>query len=203
MAQFVTGAAKHFAGKRFEEFAGRFEPQDPYYEYYMENGQKKRRRRQVPPGLTKQEEKILRKIKRRAHYLDKGFRVCGLRFGWTFLIGLIPFVGDAVDALLSYNLIVKKAKQIDDIPKELVNRMVANNVVSAGVGMIPLVGDVILASYKTNSRNANLLEDYLRKRAERRGTSAPVSSVATGAMPAPGAHVGATSEAPAVPPRPH
>lgn len=91
--------------------------------------------------------------------------------------------------------------------------MVANNVVSAGVGMIPLVGDVILASYKTNSRNANLLEDCtysmsahqvdLRKRAERRGTSAPVSSVATGAMPAPGAHVGATSEAPAVPPRPH
>lgn len=56
----------------------------------------------------------MRKIKRRAHYLDKGFRVCGLRFGWTFLIGLIPFVGDAVDALLSYNLIVKKAKQIDE-----------------------------------------------------------------------------------------
>lgn len=50
---------------------------------------------------------------RRAHYLDKGFRICGVRFGWTFLIGLIPLAGDVTDAYLNYTLVIKKAKQID------------------------------------------------------------------------------------------
>lgn len=34
--------------------------------------------------------------------------------------------------------------------------------VSAGVGFIPIVGDIVLAVYKANSRNAKLLEEYLR-----------------------------------------
>lgn len=64
-------------------------------------------------------------------------------------------------------------------------RMLLNNLVSAGVGyvsllgecqnqptatvfgrLIPLVGDVILATFKANSRNAALLEEYLRIRGE-------------------------------------
>lgn len=69
--------------------------------------------RPMPPGLSKKEEKILLKIKKRAHHLDKGFKLCGMRFGWTFIIGLVPFAGDVVDALLSHSLIVKKAQQID------------------------------------------------------------------------------------------
>lgn len=32
--------------------------------------------------------------------------------------------------------------------------------------LIPLVGDVILATFKANSRNAALLEEYLRIRGE-------------------------------------
>lgn len=70
--------------------------------------------RQIPPGLTKSEEKILHKIKKRAHVLDKGFKMCGMRFGWTFVIGLIPVVGDVTDFLLSHNLVVKKAEQIEE-----------------------------------------------------------------------------------------
>lgn len=41
-----------------------------------------------------------------------------------------------------------------------------NNAVSAGASFIPVVGDVILAMYKANSRNAALLEEYLRIRGE-------------------------------------
>lgn len=69
--------------------------------------------REVPPGLTKQEAKILRKVRSRAHYLDKGFNLCGLRFGWTFIIGLIPLVGDLTDAFLNHQLVVKKAQQVE------------------------------------------------------------------------------------------
>ena len=44
--------------------------------------------------------------------------------------------------------------------------MLVNNAVSAGVGLVPIVGDIVLAMYKANSRNAALLEEYLRVRGE-------------------------------------
>ena len=50
------------------------------------------------PGLSKRDAKILKSVQRRAHYLDKGFSICGLRFGWTFIIGIIPMAGDITDA---------------------------------------------------------------------------------------------------------
>lgn len=34
--------------------------------------------------------------------------------------------------------------------------MLLNNAVSAGVGVVPLVGDLVVAVYKANSRNAHL-----------------------------------------------
>ena len=43
--------------------------------------------RETPPGLSTRDAKILRSVQRRAHYLDKGFHICGMRFGWTFIIG--------------------------------------------------------------------------------------------------------------------
>jgi hypothetical protein len=44
--------------------------------------------------------------------------------------------------------------------------MLMNNAVSAVVGLIPIAGDVVLAVYKANSRNAALLEEFLRIRGE-------------------------------------
>lgn len=116
-------------------------------------------------GVTRAEAKILKSVQRRAHYLDKGFSILGLRFGWTFLIGLIPILGDVTDAALNYLLVVRKARQAD-IPPWLLRRMLLNNAVSTGVGFVPFVGDLVLAMFKANSRNAALLEEFLRIRAE-------------------------------------
>lgn len=44
--------------------------------------------------------------------------------------------------------------------------MLVNNAVSAGVGLVPIAGDFVLAMYKANSRNAALLEEFLRIRGE-------------------------------------
>ena len=44
--------------------------------------------------------------------------------------------------------------------------MLFNNAVSAAVGFVPFVGDIVLALYKANSRNAALLEEFLRIRGE-------------------------------------
>ncbi|KAI3492176.1 hypothetical protein L1887_43465 [Cichorium endivia] len=95
---FIDTMASYVANKVTKRFvsgqAKRYEPEDPLYEFYTGNdGKQKRRKRALPPGLTRKQAKLLKKIKKRAHYLDKGFYVCGLRFGWTFFIGLVPGLG--------------------------------------------------------------------------------------------------------------
>lgn len=55
---------------------------------------------------------------------------------------------------------------MDSIPDWLVRKMMVNNAVSTGMGFVPLVGDVMLATFKTNSRNAALFEEFLRIRGE-------------------------------------
>jgi hypothetical protein len=112
--------------------------------------------------LTAAEATLLRKVQRRAHYLDKGFKICGFRVGWTFFIGIIPGAGDIADALLNYFLVLRPSAKGAKLPPWLVSKMWLNNSVSAGVGLIPIAGDVLLAIYKANSRNAKLLEEYLR-----------------------------------------
>ena len=69
--------------------------------------------RELPPGLSDRDAKILRKVKKRAYHLDKGFSICGFRFGWSFIIGIIPMVGDVADFCLNYLLVVRKAKQAE------------------------------------------------------------------------------------------
>jgi len=170
------------AGKRlFEQHLEQYSPQDPLYEFYInDRGKKKRRKvsamaiishissptqRAPPPGLSSRDAKILKSVQRRAHYLDKGFRILCFRFGWTFAIGLIPVVGNIADISLNYLLVVRKARQAE-IPSWLLSRMLMNNAISAGVGFVPVVGDIILAVYKANSRNAALLEEFLRIRGD-------------------------------------
>lgn len=152
--------------KLFEKHLEQYAPADPYYEEYVDDkGKKKRRKREVPPGLSKRDIAVLKKVKKRAHYLDKGFSICGFHFGWTFIIGFIPVVGDVTDAALNYFLVVRKAKQAE-IPGWLLRKMLFNNAVSAGVGLVPILGDVLIGVWKANSRNAMLLEEFLRIRGE-------------------------------------
>lgn len=158
--------AKKAGEKLFQKQLSSYTPVDPLYETYVDDrGKERRRKRELPPGLSKRDAAILKAVKRRAHYLDKGFSICGFRFGWTFLIGIIPGAGDVADATLNYTLVLRKCKQAE-LPDWLVRKMFVNNAISAGVGFIPLIGDIILAQYKANSRNAALLEEFLRIRGE-------------------------------------
>ncbi|KAF7343462.1 hypothetical protein MVEN_01779000 [Mycena venus] len=163
----MSNALLNKAGKAlFEKHLQQYAPSDPMYEEYTDaRGRKKRRRRDIPPGLSARDAKILKSIQRRAHYLDKGFSLCGMRFGWTFIIGIIPGAGDVADVSLNYLLVVRKARKAD-LPDWLVRKMLANNAASALMGLIPFAGDVALAAFKANSRNAALLEEFLRIRGE-------------------------------------
>ncbi|GAA5918265.1 hypothetical protein JCM1841_002136 [Sporobolomyces salmonicolor] len=145
--------------------AANYEPPDPYRETYKDHkGRERRRKRKMPEGLSKRDERILRSVRRRAHYLDKGFSLCGLRFGWTAILGLIPGAGDIAQFLLGYMLVLRKCREAE-IPVLLQQRMAFNQAVGLGIGLVPLVGDIALAVWKANSRNAALLEDFLIRRA--------------------------------------
>lgn len=72
--------------------------QDPYFEQVPASrlgrtfGKKTRKQRKaIPPGLSTNDAKILNRVKRRAYRLDYSlFNLCGIRFGWGAVIGLIP-----------------------------------------------------------------------------------------------------------------
>ncbi|KAI6038537.1 hypothetical protein EDC04DRAFT_2693964 [Pisolithus marmoratus] len=162
MSSYMQNVGAKLFAKHIEQYA----PEDPMYEVYTdERGRQKRKKRAIPPGLSPRDAKILKSVQRRAHYLDKSFSVCGLRFGWTVIIGLVPVVGDSADFVLSYCLVLRKARQAE-LPGWLVRRMLMNCIISATAGIVPAVGDVIVGMYKANSRNAALLEEFLRIRGE-------------------------------------
>lgn len=79
--------------------------------------------------------------------------------------GFIPFIGDIIDGLLAMS-IVSAAKSIDGgLPDSVVAQMYANVVVDFGIGLIPFVGDIADMLYKANTRNLQLLEKHLVKKA--------------------------------------
>ncbi|KAH8994870.1 hypothetical protein EDB92DRAFT_236142 [Lactarius akahatsu] len=162
----MSGAINKAGIKLFARHLEQYTPTDPLYEEYVDKrGRTRRRKRQLPPGLSDRDAAILRSVKRRAHYLDKGFNLCGLRFGWTFIIGIVPGVGDAADAILGYCLVIRKARGAD-VPWWLTQRMVLNLAIATSIGLVPILGDVLLAAFRANSRNAALLEEFLRVRGE-------------------------------------
>ena len=54
----------------------------------------------------------------------------------------------------------------NSLPAWLVRRMLLNNMISAGIGCVPIAGDIAIAVFKTNSQNARLLRDYLEIRGQ-------------------------------------
>ncbi|GAA5902143.1 uncharacterized protein JCM6883_001309 [Sporobolomyces salmoneus] len=163
MASYVAKkAGRKFLGAK----AAEIEPQDPHYETYEDaRGKQRKRKRAMPQGLSKRDERVLRSVRRRAHYLDKGFSICGFRFGWTAVLGLIPGAGDIAQFLLGFFLVLRKCKEAE-LPASLTSRMTLNQMIGLGIGLVPLVGDIGMAAFKANSRNAGLLEDFLIRRSQ-------------------------------------
>lgn len=188
MTSYLT---KFVLGRIFQESSSNKEGrEDPYYEYPAAELNKagkrksKRRKKALPPGLTDEEGEILTKVKRRAYRLDMSFgSFLGVRFGWGSVIGIVPAIGDALDALLSL-MVVKTAMRVG-LPTGLILHMLFNVALDFVIGLVPFVGDLIDAGYKCNTRNAVLLEKHLRKVGQERLraqgiTNAPDDSLPTG-----------------------
>lgn len=73
-------------------------------------------------------------------------------------------IGDAADAGLAM-MVVKNCENIDGgLPTSLRMKMVLNVIFDFLIGLVPFVGDVADAIYKCNTRNAIILEQYLREK---------------------------------------
>lgn len=94
------------------------------------------------------------------------FSLCGLRLGWSAVIGIIPVIGDCINIYMALQL-VRLAQKIDGgLPVTEQSKMMTNVFIDFAMGIIPVVGIVAGALYRANSRNALILQHYLRKKAE-------------------------------------
>ena len=95
-----------------------------------------------------------------ARWLDYAFALPGgFRFGMAGIIGLIPGIGDVLDALLSL-YVVLRAIQLG-VPRVALARMLANVGIEALAGSVPFIGNLFDVAFKANRRNYQLLKSYL------------------------------------------
>jgi uncharacterized protein DUF4112 len=101
--------------------------------------------------------------------LDAGIRIPGtnLRFGLDPILGLIPGAGDAAGAVLSGWILVEAVRL--GASRATFLRIAGNVVLDAGLGAVPMIGDIFDFAWKANLRNVALLERHLAApdRAER------------------------------------
>ncbi len=103
-----------------------------------------------------------------ARWMDYAFVLPGgFRFGLAGFIGLIPGIGDVMDALISL-YIVNRALQLG-IPRVGVARMVLNVGIEGLLGAAPFVGDLFDVVFKANRRNYILLNRYLAQPRRQQG----------------------------------
>ncbi|CAK7242140.1 MAG: hypothetical protein STHCBS139747_003620 [Sporothrix thermara] len=151
---------------------------DPYFEEVAvygrdgrPTGRVKKQKKGIPGILSQHDGKVLKKVRRQAFRLDMSlFNCCGIRFGWSSVIGFIPFfgncIGDVIDLLLAYRVVSACCNIEGGLPEALKYRMYFNIMLDFGIGLVPFVGDVADAVFRANTRNAWLLEEYLIKKAE-------------------------------------
>lgn len=141
------------------------EPEEPDIELLRQNQKKHWWSTKPDSILTQEETKILKRVKSRAHFLDRGLTCCCFQIGFDALIGLIPVVGDFIGLLCALQLIHIAMEA--SLPQEIVNKMLTNIAFDFLIGLLPVVGDLLDIMYKCNTKNALLFETYLLKRRQK------------------------------------
>jgi len=107
-----------------------------------------------------------------AEWLDQRFTIPGtsIKIGLDPLLGLVPGIGDMI-ANLGGSAIILIAAQYR-LPKIVLLRMGLNVALNAMIGAIPVFGDIFSIWFRSNVKNAHLLDRYA-------GTEDPVSNFGT------------------------
>jgi len=82
------------------------------------------------------------------------------------ILGLIPGIGDAAGAVLAAWILVEAFRM--GASRATLVRMAGNVALDAGLGVIPVLGDIFDFAWKANLRNVALLERHLAGPAQAR-----------------------------------
>lgn len=99
-------------------------------------------------------------VDRVVNVMDDRFRIPGtrIRFGLDALIGLVPWLGDAVSVGISGMLVMAMARH--GASGMVLVKMIGNVIIDMIIGAIPLLGDLLDFSFKANRRNLRLLREH-------------------------------------------
>jgi hypothetical protein len=99
-------------------------------------------------------------LRRLQRFLEEAFPIPGtrFRFGWDALIGLVPWAGDLVTALMGAIILVSAHRM--RVPFVVQVRMLFNLAIDLAIGLVPLAGDVVDVFWKANTRNLALVERH-------------------------------------------
>ena len=102
----------------------------------------------------------LEALRQLAALLDNRFVIPGttIRFGLDPVLSLIPGVGDLVSPAFAILLLVQGVGQ--RIPKVVMVRMLANALLDALIGAVPIAGNIGDIFWRANARNLALLERH-------------------------------------------
>jgi hypothetical protein len=99
-------------------------------------------------------------LRRLKNTLDEAYRVPGtnVRFGWDAIIGVVPWAGDVVTALMACGIVVQAHHM--RVPRVVQLRMLLNVAIDLVIGAVPFFGDIADVFWKSNSKNFALLERH-------------------------------------------
>lgn len=95
-----------------------------------------------------------------AHLMDNKFRLPGtnFRFGLDPIFNMVPFLGSFSGFAISAALVVTMAK--NGVSGKVLTLMILNIVLDSTIGAIPILGNLFDFTYKSNTRNINLLRQH-------------------------------------------
>jgi hypothetical protein len=108
----------------------------------------------------------IKRLERFSKLTDSSIRIPFTQFkvGIDAIIGLVPVVGDVIGVLLS-SYVLFEAQRVG-VSKGIKLKMIVNILIDFFGGLIPLFGDFFDAFFKANTRNTDLLKDYLMKQGQ-------------------------------------
>jgi hypothetical protein len=135
----------------------------------------------VTPHVVSEANRELAWVDTASRLLDSKFSIPGtkLTFGFDFLLGLVPGVGDVVSLGFSGVLVATMAKH--GASPRLVAKMLLNVGLDALVGTIPLLGNAFDIFFKANNRNAELMRQYYQQ-GKHSGSAWPVVAMVIGGV---------------------
>lgn len=114
---------------------------------------------QAPLGTSPQD--VRRRIEAMEKILERAVTIPVLRrkVGLDAIVGLIPFAGDLLTAMMGIYA-VWEARNLG-LPRWKQWRMIANIGFDTAIGTIPLAGDLFDFLYRSNTRNLKIIRAHL------------------------------------------